>query len=79
MQAFEFSTTIANGAIQLPKSFKKLESTNVRVIVLAEEPEKMANQKQKLQAVFTKMKRIKMFESIENPTAWQKQLRDEWD
>jgi hypothetical protein len=37
------------------------------------------SQKEKLAALFAKMRGVKMFENIENPTELQKKLRDEWD
>lgn len=79
MQAFEFSTTIANGVIQLPDSFKEIDNAKVRVILLTEKREKTKTQKQNLQAIFAKMKGVEMFKEIKNPTAWQKQIRDEWE
>ncbi|MEO0040988.1 MAG: hypothetical protein RL329_436 [Bacteroidota bacterium] len=42
------------------------------------EPIAELSKKERLLATFEKMKQHNMFETIENPLIWQKQLRDEW-
>lgn len=60
--------------ISLPKNRRAI------LTILDEEPnEPEISQKEKLAAIFAKMQNVKMFENIENPTEWQKKLRDEWD
>jgi hypothetical protein len=78
MQAIEFSTQILAGAIQLPPQYNSFSNVQARVIVLIEEPK--ISQKERLRLLFERMAGEKMFENIENPTAWQKKMRsDEWD
>ena len=80
MNALEFSTKIEHGTIQLPKRYEEeYENAFARVIVLVEKPDDFLNKKNKLRLAFQKMKDVKMFEKIENPVEWQKQLRNEWE
>jgi hypothetical protein len=77
MDSLEFTTKIEHGVIHLPKEFEEYDNAVARVTVTLEPTE--TSQKEKLAALFAKMRGVKMFENIENPTEWQKKLRDEWD
>ena len=48
-------------------------------IASIETPPKVRSQKECLLAIFEKMKQTTMFGTIQNPTIWQKNLRDEWE
>ncbi len=79
MNALEFSSKIEHGSIKIPKKYEEeYENAFARVIVLVEKPDDFLSKKDKLRLAFQKMKDIKMFEQIENPVEWQKQLRNEW-
>jgi GTP-binding protein EngB required for normal cell division len=79
MNALEFSTKIEHGLIHLPKQFQEYDNSHVRIIVLVEQPTTIIlSKKEKLLATFKKMQQNRLFENIENPVNWQKQLRDEW-
>lgn len=77
MNSLEFTTKIEHGVIRLPKEFEDYENAVAHVTVTLDTNE--TSQKEKLAALFAKMRGVKMFKNIENPTEWQKQLRDEWD
>ncbi len=78
MNALEFSSKIEHGSIKIPKKYEEeYENAFARVIVLVEKPDDFLNKKNKLRLAFQKMKDVKMFEQIENPVEWQKQLRNE--
>ena len=77
MNSLEFTTKIEHGVIHLPKEFEDYDNAVAHVTVTLETNE--TSQKEKLAALFAKMRGVKMFENIENPTEWQKKLRDEWD
>ncbi len=77
MNTVEFTTTIEHGIIHLPKEFEDYNNAVAHVSVTLDTNE--TSQKEKLAALFAKMRGVKMFENIENPTEWQKKLRDEWD
>ena len=79
MTALEFSTKIEHGAIKIPKKYgDTFENTYARVIVLTEKKSD-DTLKGKFRAALEAMKNVKMFQNIEDPTSWQKQLRNEWD
>jgi Ran GTPase-activating protein (RanGAP) involved in mRNA processing and transport len=79
MNALEFTVRIEQGIIRLPKQYNEYENAQVRIIMLVETPQNQLSQREKLLITFNKMKQQRMFQSIENPTIWQKQLRDEWE
>ena len=69
-----------DGKIELVTAIRLKKRQRALVTILDEEPqEPEVSQKEKLAALFVKMQKVKMFENIENPTEWQKKLRDEWD
>jgi hypothetical protein len=80
MNALEFSSKIEHGTIQIPKRYKdEYENAFARVIVLVEKPDDFLIRKNNMRLAFQKMKNVNMFEQIENPVEWQKQLRNEWE
>ena len=44
-----------------------------------EEHKPTSNPKENLAAIIKSMRANPMFEDIDNPIAWQKQMRDEWE
>ena len=70
MNSLEFTTKIEHGVIHLPQEFEDYDKAIARVTVTLETNE--TSQKEKLAALFAKMRGVKMFENIENPTEWQK-------
>ena len=79
MSAIEFSGKIKKGQILVPKKYSSFDNATVRVILQNEEFENSSSSKINFYATLNKMKRVKMFSSIENPVLFQKQLRDEWE
>ena len=79
MNALEFSAKIEQGVIHLPKQYEAYDNTFARVIVLVEPTLNIVSKKEKLLATFKKLQQTSVFDSIENPVTWQKQLRDEWE
>lgn len=80
MNALEFSSKIEHGTIQIPKRYQdEYENAFARVIVLVEKPDDFLIRKNNMRLAFQKMKNVNMFEQIENPVEWQKQLRNEWE
>ena len=77
MNSLEFTTKIEHGVIHLPKEFEDYDNAIAHVTVTLDVEE--TSQKEKLAVLFAKMRGVKMFENIENPTEWQKKLRDEWE
>ena len=81
-QAIEFVGEIDKGVIHLPKDYTSYTAKNVRVILLIEEKEELPktySQKEELLRIFQKMKNKTMFSKIDNPTEWQKNIRNEWE
>lgn len=80
MNALEFSSKIEHGTIRIPKKYEdEYENAYARVIMLVEKPNDFLVRKNKMRLALQKMKDVKMFEQIENPVEWQKQLRNEWE
>ena len=80
MNALEFSSKIEYGTIKIPKMYEdEYENAYARIIVLVEKPDDFLIRKNNMRLAFQKMKNVNMFEQIENPVEWQKQLRNEWE
>ncbi|MBK8429248.1 MAG: hypothetical protein IPL27_26315 [Lewinellaceae bacterium] len=79
MDAIEFSGKIEKGLIRLPKRYEGYDNSQVRVIVLIEEPKRSLDRKERLRLALRKMEKIKMFSKIEDPIVWQKEMRNEWE
>ena len=79
MDVVEFSGKIEDGIIRLPKEYKHYDNTYARVIVLVDKPADVLTKKEKLLKALQGMKKVDMFSKIDDPTAWQKKQRNEWD
>ena len=77
MKTLEFSTTIENGIIHLPKQYEAFNNVKARIVIVSEE-EQMVTKKARLLAIFKKLQTTTIFQEIVNPVEWQKNLRDEW-
>lgn len=78
MKAIEFTTTIDEGIIRVPQNMKPYYNSRVRVLILTDESEPTISKKEKLSKAIKNMEKINMFSNIENPTEWQKTIRNEW-
>lgn len=68
------------GKVSLLTEVRLKESRRALVTILEEAPKvSQTYKKENLRAVFEKMRETEMFSGIENPSEWQKKLRDEWD
>lgn len=68
------------GKISLLTEVRLKTSRRALVTILDEEPRlPVVSKKEKLRAVLSKMRTVKMFRGIEDPINWQKTLRDEWE
>lgn len=79
MNSLEFTTTIEHGVIHLPKEFEEYENAVAHVTITLENPDEIQAKKDRLFAAFKKAQKAKLFSEIEDPVAWQRKLRDEWD
>lgn len=77
----------ANGAIKLLSDIRLPKNRRALLTILDEEPKhvdvesKAAPElrKEKLFAAFRKAQEAGLFKNIDDPVAWQRKLRDEWD
>lgn len=76
-QAVELDTEIeADGTVHLPDEYRELYGRKVRVVVLVtEQPVQSVDNSAALMELAGK---IDAFKDIEDPVAFQHQLRDEW-
>ena len=77
MKAIEFTTTIDEGIIRVPQNMKPYYNSRVRVLILTDESETSISKKEKLSIAIKNMEKISMFSNIDNPTKWQKTIRNE--
>ena len=80
MNSLEFTTTIAGGVIHLPKDHEELENSVAHVVVTIEpSPDEIRARKERLLAAMKAMQKANIFRDVEDPVAWQRKLRDEWE
>lgn len=79
MNTLEFTTKIKDGKIRLPKPYrKKLENKNTRVSIIIKQDEQANYNIDKIESILSDMKKQNAFSKIDNPSAWQKEIRNEW-
>ncbi len=79
MDSLEFTAKIERGVIHLPKEFEEYENEIAHVTVKIETPEEKQAKKERLFKAFKKAQEANLFQDIEDPVQWQKELRDEWE
>jgi hypothetical protein len=86
MYAIEFEAEIENGIIRIPADHPELANGRARVVVLTEaiDPVEAATRqrderKKRLLAAYDKLAQHNYFPDIDDPVAWQRRQRDEWD
>lgn len=81
MKAIEFRAKIVNGIIEIPKKYRKLTNQLARIIILTEdsELEDLTQDKESIQTILRELKTRQVFTQIQDPIAWQRSLRDEWN
>ncbi len=79
MNSLEFTTKIEHGVIHLPREFEEYDDAVVHVVVSVTTPEQTKAKKQRLLAAFRNVQKADVFRDIEDPSEWQRNLRNEWD
>jgi hypothetical protein len=81
MQALEIQASVKDGVLQIPKLPTPLADGDVKLIVLYEEPSvpRRNYDLEKMEAAFQKISEKDIFKTIQDPVAWQRQQRDEWE
>lgn len=68
------------GNVRLLTEIRLPEERRALLTILDEEPkESPESKKANLLAIFEKIQKANLFKDIEDPTEWQKKLRDEWE
>jgi hypothetical protein len=78
MNAVEFSGKIEKGLIKVPDEYQNIDK-EVRVIMLFDDAETKVSKREMFRDVIADMKKVKMFENIDDPLLWQKTIRNEWE
>jgi len=81
MIAFQFDAFVEDGLITVPKEVKKELGDGIfKVILLKEGKKNSINEfKKNIKLLFEQFPDTTPFKEIEDPVAWQKQIRSEWD
>lgn len=68
------------GNVRLLTEISLPEDRRALLTILDEEPhERAESKKADLSAAFEKIQKANLFQDIENPSEWQRKLRDEWE
>ncbi len=78
MKAIEFKAQAKNGIIKIPEEYKELANAFMRIIILTEE-EIGLEKKEKIKQLLEQIKIKNIFKTIDNPSDWQRNLRNEWE
>lgn len=78
MNSLEFTTKIEHGVIHLPPDSDQFEDAVAHVVVTVTTAEENAVRKQRLLDAFRDARKADVFRTIDDPSAWQRKLRDEW-
>ncbi len=80
MKAIEFETTIRDGLIRVPSSYRNMKNTQAKVIVMVDENHETENYDKKLLLkMFGKANKSGLFNEIVDSVSWQKQQRNDWE
>jgi len=80
MKAIEFETTIRDGLIRVPSSYRNMKNTQAKVIVMVDENHETENYDKKLLLkIFSKANKTGLFNEISNSVSWQQQQRNDWE
>lgn len=81
MRAIEFKTRIKDGMSMIPEKYHKMAGKIARVIILTEEEEsnRRNEDSESLEAILEKIQAKQVFQGIQDPQAWQRAIRNEWD
>lgn len=81
MEAVEFKTCAENGIIRIPEEYRKMAEGDVKIIILKQDniPGLLGTGRHaNIKRLLKKIQKKGIFQSIDNPVAWQRTIRDEW-
>lgn len=79
MNSLEFTTKIEHGVIHLPKDYEGIDDSVAHVVVTVQSDEEKFVRKQRMFAAWRKLQEVGAFKDIDDPSEWQRKLRDEWE
>ncbi|HLP46610.1 MAG TPA: hypothetical protein VK469_11710 [Candidatus Kapabacteria bacterium] len=81
MLAVEFETHVKNGMIQIPEKYREMAEGLLKIIILKQEQKTIVSSRNKcphLKKLLTQIRRKNIFQAINDPVEWQREIRDEW-
>jgi len=78
MKTLEFSTKIKNGIIKIPERYSNLKDIDVNVILQMEDDKRNSNQTINIISALQEIRKKKIFNKIDDPLNWQREIRNEW-
>jgi hypothetical protein len=79
MRRVEFNTRIHDGIIEIPKDKEEIKNKDVKVTIDWDDKNDKNFDATKIEMILLEIKNKKVFETITNPSAWQKDIRDDWE
>ncbi len=78
MKTLEFTTKIKNGIIKIPERYSNLKDIDVNVILQMEDDKRNSNQTINIISALQEIRKKKIFNKIDDPLNWQREIRNEW-
>lgn len=81
MLAVEFEGHVKNGVIKIPDEYRETLQGTLKIIILRKEDKNrthLIRKRKGLKRVLSRIREKNIFNSIDSPVEWQKELRDEW-
>lgn len=79
MKTIEFETVIRDGIIKLPSKYRNLANKFAKIILLTDEDKEIKGKAKQIRYLIKQITAKKVFTDIENPSKWQKEVRNEWE
>ena len=79
MKSLEFKTVVHDGMIEIPKDVPEIKEKEVKVTLVWDDRNEKNYDVSKIEMIFSEIRNQKVFEDIKNPSAWQKDIRNDWE
>ncbi|MBC8182710.1 hypothetical protein H8E88_16540 [candidate division KSB1 bacterium] len=77
METIEFQAQAKNGIIKIPQKYKYISNAFLKIRLVQEKKQTDNRKKLKIKKLLQEIRTKDIFKNIENPSVWQRELRNE--